>query len=200
MNFSDINSYTPTSNMTNAFVSFNNPSFNINNNQDKYNFRRYDEDNLRSKNKSHSHPASFAMKGYTTKGVGGEKTEDELSAVFYSPENINRIQKKIRQEIYDRTKGQYKLGTDQDETDLLVAMRAVFFEHARFLPSRIIHQVKELNRRTVEYVVPDMITSMKQSYDYIKEINQPIKPIPRPVNVNYAGRKTLPALTTTFGF
>ena len=44
-----------------------------------------------------------------------------------------------------------------------------------------------------------MITEIKQTYGYIKEINEPIKPIPRPMNVNNAGRKTLPSITTTYG-
>ena len=73
-------------------------------------------------------------------------------------------------------------------------MRAVFIEHSRFLPNKIIRQIKELNRLTVEYIVPDMITEIKQTYGYIKEINEPLKPLPRPMNVNNAGRKTLPSL------
>lgn len=145
----------------------------------------------------------LAMKNITTKGAPGDvnpETEDELSKLFYSQENMKRIQKKIRQTVFERTKGQYRVDVDQDDQDLLLTMRAVFLEHARFLPFRIIHQVKELNKRVVEYVVPDMITQIKQHYAYIKEINEPIKPIPRPVNVNNAGRKTLPSLSTVYGF
>lgn len=145
----------------------------------------------------------LAMKNITTKGVPGDvnpETEDELSKMFYSQENMRRIQKKIRETVFERTKGQFRLDVDQDDQDLLITMRAVFLEHARFLPFRIIHQVKDLNRRVIEYIVPEMITQIKQYYGYIKEISEPIKPIPRPINVNNAGRKTLPALTTSFGF
>lgn len=145
----------------------------------------------------------LAMKNITTKGAPGDvnpETEDELSKMFYAQENMRRIQKKIRQTVFERTKGQFRLDVDQDDQDLLVTMRAVFLEHARFLPFRIVHQVKDLNKRVVEYIVPEMITEIKQYYGYIKEISEPLKPIPRPVNVNNAGRKTLPALTTSFGF
>lgn len=145
----------------------------------------------------------LAMKNITTKGAPGDvnpETEDELSKMFYAQENIRRIQKKIRQTVFERTKGQFRLDVDQDDQDLLITMRAVFLEHARFLPFRIVHQVKDLNKRVIEYIVPEMITQIKQYYGYIKEISEPLKPIPRPVNVNNAGRKTLPALTTSFGF
>ena len=144
--------------------------------------------------------ASLAMKHITTKGANGDEVHDEVSKLYFSHENMNRIQKMIKKTIFERTRGQFRLDEDQDESDLLVTMRAIFLEHARFLPFKVIHQVKELNRRTVEYIVPDMITEIKQAYGYIKEINEPIKPIPRPMNVNNAGRRTLPSLTSAWGF
>ena len=45
-----------------------------------------------------------------------------------------------------------------------------------------------------------MITEIKQFYGYLKEINEPLKPIDRPINVNNAGRKTLPSLTSVWQF
>lgn len=127
---------------------------------------------------------------------GNTIDSSELSDLFFSTENVKRIQKKIRQEIYSRTKGQYKLDIDQDEADLLIAMRAVFLSDAKHLPKHIVRQVKILNNKTVNYIVPDMITNIKQYFGYIKDINQPLKPIQRPINVNNAGRRTLPSITT----
>jgi hypothetical protein len=148
-------------------------------------------------------PSQFAIEA--TKGilVGVDDcvSLDPVTKLYFSAENVARIQKMIRREVYIRTNGQYKLETDQDESDLMIAMRAVFFDMygARFLPFKIVKQVKELNRKTINYIMPDMITQMKQSYGYLKEINQPLNTIMRPINANHAGRRTLPSITTIWG-
>ena len=45
-----------------------------------------------------------------------------VGEVFFSQENINRIQKMIKYEIFVRSSGKYKLEIDQKESDLLVVM------------------------------------------------------------------------------
>lgn len=133
-------------------------------------------------------------------GKTGCDDPDPVTELFFSDENVLRVQKLIRREVQLRTNGQYKLEVDQDEADLIIAMRAVLFDMygGRFLPFKIKHQVKELNRRVINYIVPDMISEMKQEYGYIKEINKPLEPIDRPVNVSGAGRKNLPSITTVW--
>lgn len=127
-----------------------------------------------------------------------QRFEDhDLSQIYYSKENIRRIQKELKKEIYIRTNGKFLLEVDQDENDLIVAMRAVYYEHAKFRPTKIIQQIKTLNKLTVEYIVPDMITELKQEYEYLREINKPLRPIARPINV-HSGKQTLPAMTTLF--
>ena len=164
-----------------------------NTNYDDIIFKNY-EPALKTSKKPKQNNAALAMRHITTKGASSDEVYDETSKIFFSEENMNRVQKAIKRGIFFKTKGQFRLDEDQDESDLLVTMRAVFIEHSRFLPEKIISQVKELNRLTVEYITPDMITEIKQTYGYIKEINEPIKPLPRPMNMNNAGRKTLPSL------
>lgn len=122
-----------------------------------------------------------------------------LGKEFFSDKNIKRMQKKIKNEIMIRTDYKFKLDVDQDKQDLLLAMTAVYKLYARHLPGQIVRQVKQLNSYVVDYVVPDMITNIKQYYGYIKDINEPLKPITRPLNVNNAGRNSLPSITTTWG-
>jgi hypothetical protein len=151
-----------------------------------------------------NHPSSYSTGEYYQNGFstlatrGNELEEDELSKLFFSDKNMRRIQHKIRQEIYNKTKGQFRLEEDQDEADLLIAMRAVFLQDAKHLPTHLVRQVKLLNEKTVVYIVPDMITNIKQHYGYIRDINKPLEPMMRPLNVNNAGRKMLPSMTTIF--
>lgn len=123
----------------------------------------------------------------------------KLSDLFFSDKNIKRIQKKLKVEVYNRTKGKYILEADQDKTRLSLIMRNIYLEYALNQPKHLVRQVKRLNKLTVDAVVPGIITNIKQYYGYLKDINQPLKPISRPVNMNSAGRNSLPSFTTTWG-
>jgi len=123
-----------------------------------------------------------------------------VSIKFFSKENKARIQKQIRIEVNKYFKGKMKLLVDQDELDLIQVMRYIYLDYGKNLPTHINEQVKELNIRTIKYIIPDMITNIKQQYDYIRDINSPLNPPNQPVNANNAGRQTLPSLTSPWGF
>lgn len=128
--------------------------------------------------------------------IKGQHTRNELSKIFFSQDNIKRLQKMIKKEIYSKTNGKFKMEAEQDTKDLFVAMRAVYYEHASYIPNGVIRQVKRLNRKVLEQIIPDMLTSIKQNYGYQLEINRPLRPLPLPENVGNKGRKTLPSITT----
>lgn len=125
-----------------------------------------------------------------------EHADEHVGKIFFSERNIKRLQKQIKREIFERSNHKYRLEEDQEIADLLVAMRGVYQMHGKFLPMNFVHQVKDLNKKTINFVIPDMITQIKQYYGYLKDVNEPLKPIDRPMNVSCAGRKTLPSVTT----
>lgn len=130
----------------------------------------------------------------------GIQSESELSKLFFSDQNIQRIQKMIRKAVTDATKGQFKLEVDQDQKDLFVVMRATYMEYARSLPNFTVRQCKALNKKVIDQLLPNLLTNIRQDYGYLKEINKPLSPIPRPVNVNSKGRRQLPSISTSLGF
>ena len=123
---------------------------------------------------------------------------NDITRIFFSNKNMQRIQRKIRDEVCRITKGQYVLDCDQDESDLTIIMRGVYFDKGKNLPDNPIRQVKILNQQTVDYLVPDLISNVKQYFGYIRDINQPLQPIARPLNASFGGRKVLPSPTTTW--
>lgn len=139
-------------------------------------------------NKNYQNIAKEAIKGV--------HCDSEISKLFFSGSNIKRLQKQIKKEVFKRTKGQFRLDIDQDEKDLIINMRGIYLQNARFLPGQTVRQVKRLNEKVVSEVVPPMITEIKQYYGYLREINKPLTPIPRPINVSSAGRRTLPSVTS----
>ncbi len=129
----------------------------------------------------------------------GIQSNSELSALFFSDENIKRLQRQIKAEVFRRTKGVFRLDVDQEQREMFIAMRAVYLEQARFIPGEIVRQVKRLNLKVISEITPGIISGIKQEYGYLKEINKPLSPIARPINANNRGRKVLPSVCTTFG-
>lgn len=129
---------------------------------------------------------------------GYKNCPPETIKVFFSEDNLKRIQKKIRREVFKRSYGKFKLKVDQNVNHLLIAMIAVVRLYAKFLPTKIIRQVKRLNEETVQYIVPDLMTNLKQQYSYIQDITNPIQPLPDPINVNQAGRNQLRSVTAVW--
>jgi hypothetical protein len=123
-------------------------------------------------------------------------TPTPLGELFFCPDNIRRLQNKIKKSVFIESKGKYKLDADQNESDLLIVMRAVYIQDSYNSPYRIVHQVKELNQKVINRILSDMITNIKQNEEYISAIDRPIDPIPLPVNVSRAGRLSLPSVTT----
>jgi hypothetical protein len=190
MNYSFINKYT-----NNDFTFKGNLIFNYHNdeNKDIKNYNKYtDIDNVNSNEKNNWATENSIQKSL----LKSVYTPTPLGEVFFSPDNIKRLQNKIKKCVFIETKGKYKLQIDQNESDLLVVMRAVYIQDSYNSPYRIVHQVKELNEKVINRILPDMITNIKQNEEYLNIIDKPIDPIPLPVNVSRAGRLSLPSVTT----
>lgn len=123
-----------------------------------------------------------------------------LAALYFSQENMDRIQKLTRRDIYRRTNGKFKILKDSDNLDMMTVMDIVFDEHAQHLPDQLVRQVKILNKHTIDYIVPNAITVIDQASKYLKQLDEPRKIMDRPLNVNNGGRKTLPSYTSVLGF
>ncbi len=123
----------------------------------------------------------------------------EVMKMYFSDDNIKRLQRGIKREVYNRSKGKFILEEDQDVLDLNMAMRAVFELYGKNLPNKIVRQVKRLNEQTIQYIVPDVMENVKQWYGYLQDIRNPIQPMQLPVNVNRAGRNLLPSVTQLWG-
>ena len=140
-------------------------------------------------------PNKYYEHGYATlaRKMSNHK-ESEVSKLYFSSKNIERIQKKIRREVYNHTQGKFRLDVDQDESDLQIVMNKINEEFNRHLPNNIIHQVKNLNNETMKYIMPDIITNLKQHYGYLKDISIPLEPIQRPMQVRTTNVQSLPSV------
>jgi hypothetical protein len=135
--------------------------------------------------------------GASTLAIGSLQMENTpVSLLYFSDNNMKRVQRQIKRVIFRLSNRTFKMDVDQNEDDLLLAMRYIYIEHAKNLPTHTVRQVKILNRQLLNYIIPDIMTNIKQHYGYLKEISEPIRPLDQPLNVNNKGRRTLPSVST----
>lgn len=131
--------------------------------------------------------------------LSGIQVETTISRAFFSPKNVDRLQRQIIAEVFKRTKGEYLIEKQQEE-DLQVVMRSMYIQHARNVPNDIPAQIQELNNLVTDDVVPGIISEINAYYGYLERAFAPRKIMDRPENVSNAGMRTLPSVSKTFGY
>ena len=197
MNYSELTTQLPYNKNGKSSITKNITGYNGDVN-DNPSFEKYYEERT---HKKHRTTDDYKFGRLATKALKVQQEDvTDLTKLFYSDENIERLQKMIKREIFVKTNGQFKLEEHQDDSDLIIAMNYVFENEARHLPFKLVSQVKVLNKKLLEYIIPDMISNTKQAYGYVLEINKPLNPLDRPLCLSHSGRKTLPSTTTSWMF
>jgi hypothetical protein len=113
-----------------------------------------------------------------------------VSKVFFSMPNINLLQSGIRNKILNETMGDININRQSDD-ELKIIMRSIYFQHGKNLPENINEQVLDLNTRVIVWAVPQIITNIKQSRQYIKDISTMPMPLDRSILPSNKGMRTL---------
>lgn len=117
-----------------------------------------------------------------------EKTS--LSCSFYSKENLDKIQNKIIESVFNESKGKFKIGR-QSDLQLQIIMRSIYLTYGRNKNTHVNHQVAELNNKVLSEALKSILPSIKQFLHYKKDISQPRQIRPNSVNVSIKGGKQL---------
>lgn len=107
-----------------------------------------------------------------------------LSNAFLSSNNIKKLKYDICNGIYQRSGGNYQISPESQSTEsLLTVMMSIYLEFARHLPTDIDGQVKELNGRVLDYMIPSTISRIKEHLTYIRSHSQQPLVMNRPQQV-----------------
>lgn len=112
--------------------------------------------------------------------------ETSVSRYFFSRDNIDLLQKAIVFNVNKRLRNEnidVQIGK-QSEDNLHVVMRAMYLQEGRNVDCRLKEQIKMLNGKVLEFVIPNIITNVRQYAGYIKDISNPVPTIPRPIDVS----------------
>jgi hypothetical protein len=103
-----------------------------------------------------------------------------LSNAFFSGKNICYIQNAIRNGVYQKSKGQFTI-SNQDEDTLQIIMRSVFLQHAMNQTCNTTQQIIALNQIVLDYCIPQVYNEAKGYKKYLVDVSTMYHPIDRPI-------------------
>lgn len=105
---------------------------------------------------------------FSSEATVGQVQKTPLSDLYFCADNINILQDAIRYRVWVETDQKYVIGR-QSDTELKIVMRSIFYQHAMHKASDVVGQVRELNTKVLEWVVPEVVSNLKQYEVYRKD-------------------------------
>ncbi len=121
--------------------------------------------------------------------IRGNMTANLLNQTFFSPANVQIIQNKLRREVYDRSGGEFMI-SPQSVDELMIVMRAMYFQYGKNRDTQIREQVAELNDLVAEWCVPKILAECSMHKTYLHDIQHLPVPLAHPVLMTMAGTKS----------
>lgn len=131
------------------------------------------------------------------KDIEGTRTVDSIRAslftcksnpivnLFFSNQNIEYLQSQIR--IIMKEKYNYPI-SKQSETELVLIMRGIFnLYESNIISDNIPCQIRHLNARVLEYVIPQLKTNIDHYVGYLRDTQRPHRLLDRPQNTSLKG-------------
>ena len=115
-------------------------------------------------------------------------SKNDVNSVYFSKENIAALQQGIRYSVFRESQ---RVISKQNETELMVIMRSIYLQYAKNLPNNILAQIRELNARVLDYVVPKITVELNQYDTYIRDASGLPVPMDRGQNTSVTGTKFL---------
>lgn len=129
------------------------------------------------------------MPSYASTVLKGIQEVSPLSFYFFSLKNIQNIQNLLRKSIYDISDKKYIID-NQDEDELLIIMRSIYLEYAINQCQNIATQIRCLNNRVVEVILPQVYSAVDLYHQYLHDAFQPYNTMDRPRFESMAGTKS----------
>ena len=120
-----------------------------------------------------------------------EKTP--LSEGFFSAENVELLQNRIRKDVFDRSQPKGYMIDKQSVEELKIIMRAIYLQYARNLPKDVPAQIEDLNTKVVNWAVPHILSAVDHYHFYINDISHLPVPLAHMQHLSRAGTRSLPA-------
>lgn len=135
---------------------------------------------------------TVAEKGFVGDMLRGNLLKNDVSATFFSRENLAKIQATIKHEVYTRSGPKKYVIDDQDVDELKIIMRALYLQYSKNNDFNIQGQVNDLNKMVVDWCVPRILSEIDQYMFYLNDISHMPVPLAQPMSMSGAGTRSLP--------
>ena len=127
---------------------------------------------------------------FSSEAHKGQIAANPISDLYFCPNNVNVLQEGIRYSVWKETQGKYVIGK-QNEQELRIVMRSIYFQNARHQPGNVVGQVRSLNAKVLEWVVPEVVSNLRQHEQYRRDVSQLPMPMDRAPLMTQKGTRTL---------
>lgn len=93
-----------------------------------------------------------------------------ISIMFFSHSNLKRLHSAVILAVRNQSLGKYNI-VKQSDQDMIIAMRFIYDEYSLHLNCKYDEQLKQLNNKVLEYVVPRIINNLEQHDFYVASLN-----------------------------
>jgi len=133
---------------------------------------------------------SVNNKGFAREAGAGMVSSTPVSHLYYSEKNINALHDAIRYSVYNQTNGKYTIGR-QSDIELKIVMRSIYLQHSRDTNTDIVGQVRELNAKVLEWVVPEILSNLLQYTTYRRDVSTLPMPLDHAPNMSQKGLNSM---------
>jgi len=131
-------------------------------------------------------------KNFQTDMLRGNWEKSPVSEIFFSAENVERLQNSIRKEVFTRSQPKGYVIDKQSVEELKIIMRAIYLQYARNLPKNIDGQVDDLNQKVIDWSAPHILSAVDHYHFYINDISHLPVPLAHMKHLSKAGTRSLP--------
>ena len=117
-------------------------------------------------------------------------TDTPVGDLFFSTKNIGFLQDGIRYTIYTKTNKRHII-EPQSETELQIIMRSMYLQYSKNRPENVVDQVRDLNTKVLDYVIPRILSELNQYVNYKHDITYLPVPLERSKNMSSKGTEFL---------
>jgi len=126
---------------------------------------------------------------YRQQLVGTIHKATPLNTVFFSQDNIEKLQKDIHDQVFAMSGGKYRIDRQSDD-DLKLIMRSYYLMFSENNPMRIAQELADLNGRVVGYAAAKIYSEVDFHKFYLQDLEEFAPAIANPTNVSVYGTRT----------
>lgn len=118
--------------------------------------------------------------------VGTLHVRTPLNQVYFSDDNINKLQDAIQEQVFLMSGSKYRIDR-QSDTNLKLIMRSYYLTFAKNNPETIAEDLEDLNSRVIGYAAAKIYSELDFHLFYLKDLQEFASPIANPTNVKFYG-------------